>query len=287
MAPLVEMEEVFYGRGRGRGGFNNGGRGQRGFNHGNRGNYRGRGDFRGRGRGGPHPTETQPNQVDAENYEQTSLNYHLRWAGKPITPSPTLSEPLTAAVQVPTIKPFDEIDECGALAHKECIFNKAMGPSPKISCKVNGVEVKALADTGSEVVTITKSLYLKNFQSQIGDTTYWLYIGTANYEGVAYLGYTELDVEIDGQVIHKAGILIQEDPTDPVKIQQKLELPMTLGGNIINRLVHEKLQEPLRAYLQLTHHTPMATCNNIKVNLDPKHPGKKYGFESQIGRHPS
>ena len=34
---------------------------------------------------------------------------------------------------------------------------------------------------------------------------------------------------------------------------------MTLGCNIINRLVHEKLQEPLRAYLELTHHTPIAT----------------------------
>ena len=30
-----------------------------------------------RGRGGPHPTEAQPNQVGAENHEQTSLNYHL------------------------------------------------------------------------------------------------------------------------------------------------------------------------------------------------------------------
>ena len=194
-------------------------------------------------------------------------------------PLPTVSEPLTAAVQVPTIKPFDETDLSDeALAHREYIFNKAVGPSPKISCKVNGVEVKALADTGSEVTTITKSLYLKNFQSQIKDTTYWLHIGAANYEGVAYLGYTELDVEIDEQVIPKAGILIQEDPTDPVKIQQKLELPMTLGCNTINRLVHEKLQEPLRAYLQLTHHTPMATCNNIKVNLDPKHPEKKHAF---------
>ena len=75
----------FYGRGRGRGDFNNRGRGQRGFNHGNRGNYRGRGDFRGRGRGGPHPTERQPNQVGAENHEQTSLNYHLGWAGQPMT----------------------------------------------------------------------------------------------------------------------------------------------------------------------------------------------------------
>ena len=85
MAPLVEMEEVFMERGRGRGDFNNRGRGQRDFNHGNRGNYRSRGDFRGRGRGGPHPTERQPNQVGAENHEQTSLNYHLGWAGQPMT----------------------------------------------------------------------------------------------------------------------------------------------------------------------------------------------------------
>ena len=92
-------------------------------------------------------------------------------------PPPTVSEPLTAAVQVPTIKPFDETDLSDeALAQREYIFNKAVGPSPKIRCKVNGVGVKALADTGSEVTTITKSLYLKNFQSQIEDTTYWLHI---------------------------------------------------------------------------------------------------------------
>ena len=80
---------------------------------------------------------------------------------------------MTATVQVPTIKPFDETDLSDeALAHREYIFNKAVEPSPKISCKVNGVEVRALADTGSEVTTITKALYLKNFQSLIEDTTY-------------------------------------------------------------------------------------------------------------------
>ena len=64
--------------------------------------------------------------------------------------------------------------------------------------------------------------------------------GEANYDGVVYIRYTELDMEIDGQVVENAGILIQEDPTDPIKIQQKKKLPVTLGCNNINKLVHQK-----------------------------------------------
>ena len=180
--------------------------------------------------------------------------------------------------QISTVKPFDEMDLSEeAIKHRDYIFNNAVGPSPKIKCKVNGVEVKALADSGSEITAITKSLYEQHFHSRVEDTTYWLHIGAANYEGVPYIGYTELDVEIDGQKVERAGILIQEDPKDPLKIQQKKEVPMTLGCNIMNRLVQDKLSDTLKAYMQVTHQHFQANSNKAEVILNPKKPHHQYG----------
>ena len=85
----------------------------------------------------------------------------------------------------------------------------------------------------------------------VEDTTYWLHLGAANYEDIAYVGYTELDVEVDDQTIHKAGILIQEDLTQ-INLNKKREVPMTLGCNIMNKLIRAKLQEPLKSYIELT-----------------------------------
>ena len=177
--------------------------------------------------------------------------------------------------QIPITQSYGKQDlSQEAIAHRDYIFNNAVGSSPKLVCMVDGVQVKALADTGSEVTTITKSLYLQHFQSKIEDTTYWLHVGAANYQGVPYLGYTELDVEVDGQMIKKAGILIQEDPTDPIKQKEKKEVPMTLGCNIINRLVYEKLHEPLKAYVQTTYPQYTANTNKIDVTLNPNKPEK-------------
>ena len=51
-----------------------------------------------------------------------------------------------------------------AIAQREYIVSNAVGPSPKTICTVNGVEVKALADIGSEVTTINN-----HYKSNISD----------------------------------------------------------------------------------------------------------------------
>ena len=197
----------------------------------------------------------------------------------PHDPPPTLRKIATSAAQVPVSKQFEDADMSEeAIAHRQHIYNNAVGPSPKTTCVVNGIKLRALADSGSEVTTITKSCYLQHFDSLVEDTTYWLHLGAANYEGIAYVGYTELDVEVDHQTIHKAGILIQEDPTDPDKLKQKREVPMTLGCNIMNKLIQAKLQEPLKSYVELTHHSFTASNNKINVILDMKKPEKKQAY---------
>ena len=159
----------------------------------------------------------------------------------PHDPPPTLRKIVTSAAQVPISKQFEDAGMSEeAIAHRQCIFDNAVSPSPKATCVVNGIELRALADSGSEVTTITKSCCLQHFDSLVENTTYWLHLGAANYEGITYVGFTELDVQVDHQTIYKAGILIQ-DPTDPDKLKQKREVPRTLGCNIMNKLIQAKL----------------------------------------------
>ena len=53
---------------------------------------------------------------------------------------------------------------------------------------------------------------------------------------------------------------------------------MTLGCNIMNKLIQAKLQEPLKSYIELTHHSFTASNNKINVILDLKKPEKKQAY---------
>ena len=122
----------------------------------------------------------------------------------PHDPPPTLRKIAISAAQVPISKQFEDADMSEeAIAHRQHIYDNAVGPSPKTTCVVNGIELRALADSGSEVTTITKSCYLQHFDSLVEDNTYWLHLGAANYEGIAYVGYIELDMEVDHQTVHR------------------------------------------------------------------------------------
>ena len=53
---------------------------------------------------------------------------------------------------------------------------------------------------------------------------------------------------------------------------------MTLGCNIMNKLIQAKLQESLKSYIELTHHSITANNNKINVILDSKKPDKKQAY---------
>ena len=76
----------------------------------------------------------------------------------PHDPPPTLRKIAISAAQVPISKQFEDADMSEeAIAHRQHIYNNAVGPCPKTTCVVNSIELRALADSGSEVTTITKS----------------------------------------------------------------------------------------------------------------------------------
>ena len=46
----------------------------------------------------------------------------------------------------------------------------------------------------------------------------------------------------------------------------------------MNKLIQAKLQEPLKSYIEMTHHSFTASNNKINVILDSKKPEKKQAY---------
>ena len=161
-------------------------RGRRGFRA-------GRGD-RGKGTGRPGGDHTQYNQqktpvvgqnrqTEATSTQQQHLNSKWGWfisrthpPNAKVTGLDTLLDRVKSTSTAAKISTFQTAwrseYEFRMLLHTGSIFLAMQWACPKTICKVNGVEVKALADTGSEVRTITKSLYEQHFSSKIEDTTH-------------------------------------------------------------------------------------------------------------------
>ena len=120
-------------------------------------------------------------------------------------------------------------------SHNE-VLRKAVGKCPIVPIKINGVEVPALIDTGSEVSTITQSFFDKNFSKQeLLSTSDWLTLKAANGLDIPYAGYFEAKVECAGRVIDGRGILVINDPVDVDAQQRKAAVPALLGMNVLGK----------------------------------------------------
>ena len=78
--------------------------------------------------------------------------------------------------------------------------------------KLYGILIRFLLDTGSELSTISETVYKKHFDDiQVNDTTKILKLVAANDTNIPYLGYIELDLEIFNVKFHNVGFLISKD----------------------------------------------------------------------------
>lgn len=88
-------------------------------------------------------------------------------------------------------------------------------------------------DTGSEVSTISETVYKKHFDDiQVNDTTKLLKLVAANDTNIPYLGYIELDLEIFNVKFHNVGFLISKDTSS--KSTEGI-----LGCNILKHITSE------------------------------------------------
>ena len=84
--------------------------------------------------------------------------------------------------------------------------------------KLEGVHVRCLLDSGSQVSTITESFFNKHFRhrrSELLDTNKWITLTAANGLEIPYIGYLELEFEAQGVTIPKRGISCYETPLIP------------------------------------------------------------------------
>lgn len=91
-------------------------------------------------------------------------------------------------------------------------LGKLVGPSPRILIKINGKEVLALIDTGSQVTMISESIFYQLFggvEQGLKSAKDLLRVTAANGLEVPYVGYFEADVEVSGQVVKDRGILVK------------------------------------------------------------------------------
>ena len=124
------------------------------------------------------------------------------------------------------------------------ICQRAIGKCPVSKVKMGGVTVTCLLDSGSEVTTITEEFFDRNFKPMgqtLLSTGGWLTLTAANGLDIPYAGYFELDVEAQGVVIEKRGILVVKNPTNLSSLQRKREVPGLLGMNILGP-ISEKLR---------------------------------------------
>lgn len=112
---------------------------------------------------------------------------------------------------------------------------KIVGPAPVVECKMGGVEIPLLLDSGSQVTIISGTFFNRNLKSQLGSPNEGnkiLTLRAANGLTLPYRGYLETEIEVEGQVVKDCGILIQED-LEPITDKKHFGI---LGTNVLNRI---------------------------------------------------
>lgn len=127
-----------------------------------------------------------------------------------------------------------EGSRCSKLT-KERFLERAVGKCPEVDIHIDGVSVRCLLDTGSNVSTLTESFFRENLHGEDKDlhcTSKWLRITAANKLPLPYLGYVELDIQVMGLTIPECGFLIVRDGDSS---EPDLTPPGIIGMNITQR----------------------------------------------------
>ena len=112
-----------------------------------------------------------------------------------------------------------------------------VGGTPTVQAKLGGIDVLCVVDSGSMVSFVTEEFYKKKLQPTCGRVQQdgrMLTLCAANGLEIPYLGYLELDVEVDGVKIPRCGVLVLKDT--PATANQRREVPGLLGTNVLAQI---------------------------------------------------
>ena len=108
---------------------------------------------------------------------------------------------------------------------------------------INGKEVKALVDTGSNVTTVTERWVQENLQHADLLPLIHLTLKAANGLEIPYSGVIFVELELLGQTLQSVPMLVVRDSNDPTTRKRKWQVPALVGmkvlvkaGNILSSL---------------------------------------------------
>ena len=108
-------------------------------------------------------------------------------------------------------------------------LHSIVGDSPTTTVIIGGKKVQALVDTGSQVSMMTEATYTELMDKDdqpIKPLHHCLHITAANGLEVPYVGYFEVDIEVEGKILEKRGILVSKNSKKGVQ-------PLILGMNVL------------------------------------------------------
>ena len=151
----------------------------------------------------------------------------------------------------------------------------ASAKSPTTVVEINGNPIRCLLDTGSEVSTVSENFYRKFLSSsELSDTTKFLKLSAANKLQIPYLGYIEVNVNINGSHFEKVGMLVESVSNKYDSIQA------VFGCNILN-CVRNFAKDPNFDSSTIWNDE---TWNNVISVIDLNENAKRISFVKVAGR---
>ena len=111
-----------------------------------------------------------------------------------------------------------------------------IGRCPTVDIVMNGMEVRGLLDTGSEVTTVTERWVAENLQNSDLLPMTQVTLKAENGLEIPYNGVVIVDLELLGQKCEGVPMLVVKDSSDPSTRKKKSDVPVLVRMNVLGRL---------------------------------------------------
>lgn len=112
-----------------------------------------------------------------------------------------------------------------------------VGGTRTVQAKLGGVDMLCVVDSGSMVSFVTEDFYGKKLQPTCGTIKrrkQMLTLRAANRLEIPYVGYLELEIEVDGVKAPNCRVLVLKDT--PATSQQRKDIPGLLGTKVLAQI---------------------------------------------------
>ncbi len=146
-------------------------------------------------------------------------------------------------------EPATSGEQLGSKLSTSIDFSKIVGDCPKVNVLMNGVPLKCLVDTGSQVTTITESCYtsfISQFQG-LTDVSRFIKLNASNGVSIPVCGLLRVPIILESQLYEDVHVLVVKDSINPEMRARKVDVPCIIGCNLLKLLKQALLNNSLIA----------------------------------------